>query len=93
MLLQSCTESRDSNIQEYLKNCRKECVQKSYEDLKSQGSLGGVVFSKTFKESSGRLIPSKYSRGEIGWLEFSKENSRKSEDCRIYKNCKADNGQ
>jgi hypothetical protein len=51
-------------------------MQKSSEDSKSQGSSGGVVFSKTFEESSGRLIPSKYSRGEIGRSEFSKENSQ-----------------
>jgi hypothetical protein len=67
-------------------------VQKSSEDLKSQGSSGGVVFSKTFEESSGRLIPSKYSRGEIGWSEFSKENSQNNEECRIYRNCKVDKG-
>jgi hypothetical protein len=67
-------------------------VQKSSEDLKSQGSSGGVVFSKTFEESSGRLIPSKYSRGEIGRSEFSKENSQNNEECRIYRNCKVDKG-
>jgi hypothetical protein len=50
-------------------------VHKSSEDSKSQGSSGGVVFLKTFEESSGRLIPSMYSRGEIGWSKFSEENS------------------
>ena len=92
LFLQSCTESRDSNIQEYLMRCRKECVQKSSEDLKSQGSSGRVVFSKTFEESSGRLIPSMYSRGEIGWSEFFKEKSQNNEDRRIYRTCKVDKG-
>jgi hypothetical protein len=63
-------------------------MQKSSEDSKLQGSSGGVVFSKTFEESSGRLIPSKYSRREIGRSEFSEENSRNNEDRRIYRNCK-----
>jgi hypothetical protein len=91
-----------------LKNCRKECVQKS---------LRGFEFGKG---SSGGFAPSRCSRGgrelwspcrgqvqekdrrvnlepevlkkKFGWLEFSENNSRNSENRRIYKSCKVDKG-
>jgi hypothetical protein len=51
------------------------------------------VFLKIFKESLGRLIPSKYSGKEIGRSKFSVENPQNSEACRIQESFRVVKGE